>query len=261
MSLIVSLIIPDGIVIAGDSLSTNMASVTIEGKANVQCPKCNHEHTVGPLPIGGINVPSSTFPYAQKVFPFLENYGIGVYGVSLFNGKTVGILLKQYEKTLTEPPRTVEKLADGIGKFFQSKVKELPDYGSSNESASAIGFHIVGYNDIDPQMITLQIGKKIRTKIYAESGCSRGGQSDFVDAIWKLYKENTSYQAPYPSFSLQDAIDYADFLITSTSQFQRFANQIPGVGGDVDIGLVTPFQGFRWIRQKELGRILTGEKK
>jgi hypothetical protein len=31
---------------------------------------------------------------------------------------------------------------------------------------------------------------------------------------------------------------------------------MPNVGGDIDIALVTPKRGFKWIAQKELYRIL-----
>jgi len=46
MTLIVSLMIPDGIVIAGDSLSTMVGQGELQGKVEVTCPECNHKHTV-----------------------------------------------------------------------------------------------------------------------------------------------------------------------------------------------------------------------
>ena len=41
MSLIVSLRIPDGIVIAGDSMSTMRSQIGVGGTAEIQCPNCN----------------------------------------------------------------------------------------------------------------------------------------------------------------------------------------------------------------------------
>ncbi|MDE0085132.1 MAG: hypothetical protein OXU23_05435, partial [Candidatus Poribacteria bacterium] len=68
MTLIVSLRIPDGIVIAGDSLSTLMGQGQFETTIGVTCPACNHQHEIQPkFPI--FPVPGATFSYAQKVFP------------------------------------------------------------------------------------------------------------------------------------------------------------------------------------------------
>ena len=46
MTLIVSLRIPDGIVIAGDSLSTMTGQGQLEATTGVICPKCNHQHEI-----------------------------------------------------------------------------------------------------------------------------------------------------------------------------------------------------------------------
>ena len=59
-------------------------------------------------------------------------------------------------------------------------------------------------------------------------------------------------KTPYGSFSLKDAIDYAEYLINATANFQRFANTIPSVGGEVDVALITSFRPFVWIKCKEL---------
>jgi hypothetical protein len=80
-----------------------------------------------------------------------------------------------------------------------------------------------------------------------------------VQAIWSLQKEHPENQPPYHTFSVQDAIDYAEFLIQTTISHQRFSQTIPSVGGDIDIALVTPFDGFQWIRQKPLGKVLGGK--
>jgi hypothetical protein len=79
--------------------------------------------------------------------------------------------------------------------------------------------------------------------------------------MWELGKKDPRRGTTYENFSLQDAIDYAEFLITATAKYQRFTNIIPNVGGEVDIALVTPFGDFSWIRQKELGKILENSSK
>lgn len=77
-----------------------------------------------------------------------------------------------------------------------------------------------------------------------------------MQAIWRLYKERPEDQPPYPLFSLQDAINYAGFLIRTTIDHQQFSQKIPDVGGDIDVATVTLLGGFQWIRQKPLNQIL-----
>lgn len=70
--------------------------------------------------------------------------------------------------------------------------------------------------------------------------------------VWQHYT-----MQPNPSvFSMQDAVDYAEFLISMTATAQRFAIMIPTVGGEVDIALVTSYAGFQWIKAKSLTRQL-----
>src|SRR5690348_1209101 len=104
MTLIVSLIIPDGIVIAGDSLATIIQYGTAaQGDVDVTCPNCQHKHTV-PATLPSIPVPSTSFPYAQKIFPFDRTYGIGTAGAGQLNGKSIYFLMRQLEREIVGKP-------------------------------------------------------------------------------------------------------------------------------------------------------------
>ena len=59
--------------------------------------------------------------------------------------------------------------------------------------------------------------------------------------------------------TLQDGIDFSKLIINTTSAIQRFSDgvvgdpgDVPGVGGPVDIAIITKDDGFKWIRRKEL---------
>ena len=122
-----------------------------------------------------------------------------------------------------------------------------------------LGFQVVGYDGIEPKTIEVFVGQNVHYNPVGRLGCVYSGSGEMVDAIWNLYQTHPESQPPYYAFSLQDAIDYADFLISTTIAHQRFSQRIPNVGGDIDIALVTPLDGFRWIRQKTISKIL--EKK
>ena len=266
MTLIVSLRIPDGIVIAGDSLSTVVGKGQLEAKIDVTCPECNHKHGIQqrlPMP----PVSATTFSYAQKVFPFCDRFGVGTFGTGLLADKSIYFAMRLIEQRLKEEEISLEgvsKVAKEIGSEVHDLLKEQlkrenTTVDSLPKNSAVLGFQVVGYDDTSPRTVEVYVGRTVHCKTQEELGCTASGSQDIVQAIWQLYKKHPESQPPYPVFSLQDAIDYAEFMIRTTIAHQRFSQTIPNVGGEIDIALVTPFDGFRWIRQKDLGKVLGGK--
>lgn len=70
---------------------------------------------------------------------------------------------------------------------------------------------------------------------------------------------NLEYSIQWGTMTLQDAIDFSDLMIRTTSAIQRFSDGIvaepgdmPGVGGEVDIAVITKKEGFKWINKKNI---------
>ena len=240
MTLIVSVRTPDGVMVAGDSLL--------------------------PLPRKDSSVPQKTFPYGQKVFPFCGKFGIGAFGgAGLLENKSIYSIIRLFEQRLEEtPPIRVTDIAEKIGNeiygLLQEQLKrENTSVDTIPENQAILGFQVIGYDDTDPKTVEVFLGKTVHCRVQHGFGSTVSGSQEVVQAIWGLYKTQPESQPPYPLFSLQDAIDYAEFLIRTTVDHQRFSQTIPSVGGDIDIALVTLFDGFQWIRQKSLGKVLEGK--
>lgn len=122
----------------------------------------------------------------------------------------------------------------------------------------AFGYQIVGYLNSDPVTFEVHFGKNDPTikPLTDRNSCSVSGETRIVTTLFGLYNAEPAMRPAFEVFSIQDAIDYAEFLISTTSKFQRFTRNMPTVGGEIDIGLVTPFDGFKWIRQKALSKVL-----
>ena len=58
------------------------------------------------------------------------------------------------------------------------------------------------------------------------------------------------YPIPYQVLPLQDCVDLALFLIRTTMVAQRLAIGVRGVGGPIDVAVVTRTEGLRYIQQK-----------
>jgi hypothetical protein len=67
------------------------------------------------------------------------------------------------------------------------------------------------------------------------------------------------YAIQWGTMTLQDAIDFCTLMVQTTSAIQRFSDGIianpgdmPGVGGPVDVAVITADQGFAWVSRKKL---------
>lgn len=67
------------------------------------------------------------------------------------------------------------------------------------------------------------------------------------------------YNIQWGTMTLQDGIDFSVLSIETTNAIQRFSDGIlldpgdmPGVGGPVDLAVITPEKGFIWVAKKNL---------
>lgn len=97
----------------------------------------------------------------------------------------------------------------------------------------------------DPRLPNIQLFNSIISKV---------GPEEFKKAI-----NNIQYVIQWGTMTLQDAIDFVDLMIKTTSAIQRFSDGIiaepgdmPGVGGDVDIAIITEDEGFKWVSKKRI---------
>jgi hypothetical protein len=71
---------------------------------------------------------------------------------------------------------------------------------------------------------------------------------DTLELDWDDFR----YDIDYTTMTLQDAIDFAIFIVRATIEAQRFnLNALQGVGGTIDIAVITA-DGFQWIQRKRL---------
>lgn len=258
MTLIISMRIPDGIVLAGDSLTTMSGLARHKVEFDFTCPDCKKTHRIeGDVPF---RTTASTLSFARKVFPFLGQYGVGTAGIGQLSGKTIYFLMRQLEEEILaaenqdEICEDIDLVANEIGHRALALLKKQVEIegGTIPQNSSLLEFQLVGYKSDEPVTFVLRIGDEIRKERHTAPGINTIGVTDVVQALLDSYKTSPAERPVYEVFSLQDAIAYADYLISTTATQQRFSNTIPNVGGEIDIALVTPFDDFTWIRQKSL---------
>lgn len=263
MSLIVSLRIPDGIVVATDSLATSLDILEIASDIEAECPKCKEKIKLEDIKLPSIGIPISASSFTQKLFSFKEEYAISSCGQGIINNRSIFFHVKQFEKS-NEEIDSLEQLVDTLVGYFETQLsQQYSNYKTeAPEDWRPLGFHINGYEAVEDRPVAttyeVYVGRNNIKRKIDSIGCTIGGYQQVVQKLWEIGKGNRKRQFKYPLFSLQDAIDLSEFLITTTSTFQRFSNEVPTVGGDIDIALITPFHKFQWIKKKDLMERLEG---
>lgn len=271
MTLNISLHVPDGIILASDSLATQMEQINNKMNLQTKCPSCQHQFEQKDIQTPPVTFPISTWPYAQKMFPIQGRFGLATFGNGFVNGRSI------YNHVIELPPKCptddgnghyFEKLSGFIVQYFRDQLliewkKSGIDENMMPDDFRPFGFQFAGFTtdaNEDPQQIThfIRIGKNPDIMPHSSIGCIPSGDSSVLNLLW----QNNANVANYGAFSLQNAVDYAKFLIQTTSDFQRFfRGRFRTVGGGIDVALITNHRGFQWIEQKSLYRMLDKQEK
>lgn len=258
MTLTISVRVPDGVVLATDSLVSITAMVTPTGELGTKCPKCEEDIKISDLKLPSLSMPAGSSPFGRKLFNIKKrNVGIAVFGAPALNGRTVESHIREFEKMKIVGEEKVKEVADKLAAYLHGNVKkEVKDFTEIPEKSVIIGFQAAGYDEKDVKIgktFRVQIGRKVTSDPTHKKGygCTFGGDGRVVAKLWKKDPEIPIAKPNYALMTLQDAIDYAVFLIRTTKDYQRFATMVPNVGGDIDVAIITHHGGFEWIQEKK----------
>lgn len=259
MTLIVALRTLDGIVLAGDTLATVSSSRNVMLKADVNCPSCANRFGIS-IEDQLARMPATTLSYAQKIFPFLGNYGVGVHNAGQLAGQTVYFWMRLLESQLRDEgwkPTSVLDVAEKIGTRAHELAKqEVPNLEQALDDWRIVGFQVSGYTGMEARTVHVGIGRETSFAEESGLGLSTAGETQMVKLLFETAAADEDDKPMLDQFALQDGVDYAKFLIQTSASFQRFSRKAATVGGSIDICLITPFDGFRWIRQTPLALML-----
>lgn len=258
MTLNISMKVPDGIVLASESLQTIQGTIT---GISLKCPKCEEDFTISELPMPPIRVPAGSSSTANKLYEITKrpNIGIATYGASFLRGQTIESHVRTFEDKEVAGKETVKEISDKLLKYFQDLVVKETPISKLPKDFIPVGFQVAGFDPdtTDARINLVKTGKKpmIEPQNVGRFGCTWTGDGRVVSKLWK---EDPNIPIPKPQYglmTLQDAIDYAVFLIRTTIEYQTFATMIPTCGGEIDILVITYGKGLEWIQRKKL----TGE--
>ncbi len=255
MTMNVTVRVPDGIVIASDSLASQQNAIQLP-PLNVRhkCGSCGNEEASSiAVPAPPIGVPANSSPLANKLF-YIGQFGVSFHGAAAVGGRTLCNHVLNYVHTDFVPSRTVREVTDDLSTILQEALrKDVGDLSRLPAALAPIGFQIAGYNhdDLDAgSSFMVAIGQDRKITDTKGNGVTFGGIVDVANRVYRklLPTDNVSLDL----MTLPDAVDFARFLIRTTADYQRFAKMVPVVGGPIDIAVITKWAGFRWVQRKTL---------
>jgi len=261
MTLSISLKVPDGLVLASESLQTLEGTVTGKGELGVKCPKCQEEFKISDLPLPPIRIPSGSSPTANKIYEVtkrMPNLGVATFGAAFLQRQTVESHLRSFEGEKVVGKETVAEISQKLLDYFQNILSKEVDISKLPDKVAPIGFQVAGFdpNETEGKIYLVETGKN--PKVTPQNpekgsfGCTWAGDGRVVAKLWK---EDPSIAIPTPNYgfmTLQDAVDYAIFLIRTTVSYQTFATMIPTCGGEIDVMTITYIKGIEWVQKKKI---------
>ena len=266
MSIVVTVKVPEGLVLATDSAST----LTIIG--------------------GGQTGVAMIYNNANKLMQ-LADYpiGVAVWGAGNMGARTVISFIEEFENKLdpyesAKDNLSVGRTAEGLKAFLMDryenqKLNELPP-----GQQPRIGVVVAGYsaNEFLPEHYIFNVpeGKFKAVRPNTQEGSPEFGAdwSGLYDAIFRLHHgydprvinifkklgvsdevinkakeiigKDIQYPVAFGAMPLRDALAYAEYVVNTVIGRYRFVVGSPLCGGPVDIAAISRKQGFVWVKKK-----------
>ncbi len=260
MTLAVTVVCQDGVVVAADSRTT----------------LANHRM----LRVGS--------DFTHKVFES-GRVAVATYGEAFVADRSIASHMGEFAVVeagnCDHPGPTARKLADFFGDRYDAHVTEAGD-DAPPPGVAALGFLVSGYDDagvgeawevtlpdraVEPIATTANGGGAAwRGQSDVVTRIVRGSDLELLERLAAAHKladelaalshllEACSYRIPFDSMNLQDGIDFAVLCIRTTIDVQRLTLgpvattpefSWPGVGGPIEIATVTATRGFGWVQR------------
>lgn len=143
---------------------------------------------------------------------------------------------------------------DGSHQVFSCRIPgQMQKLRDSYEIDKQYGSSWIGQGDVITRIVLGFDGRIVNTNFVKEA-LGKIGEQEVQRQL-----QGMEYNIQWGTMTLQDAVDFATLMIRTTSAIQRFSDGInadpgdmPGVGGPIDVAVITPDRGFVWVKKKKL---------
>lgn len=241
MSFVITIYLKEGIVMASDSRTTFSAVETIQPKIEGEKPSVvNHF---------GVHCSDTNY----KSFVTSNHIGITTCGDASIKGQPITGYIETFIREYDTAD--VETIANALLPYFKKIEPNLKTI------FTVAGYKYVKENQYEQRVyvINTQFGK-VESLNTTTQGAHWDGETDvLIRLIQPLsikqpdgkYIDLPQHNIPWNFFTLQDAIEFAEYATKVTIDTMKFQERVKTVGGPIDILVIKP-NNHQWIAHKEL---------
>ena len=235
MSFIITVYTNEGIIMASDSRTTYSNQTVL--------PNGEIRHNFG------VQITDTTY----KTFICNPRIGLSTCGDASINNTPIAGFIENFISQKVTDDDSVEGICN-----------KLVEYFSQYDPIPSTNFIVAGYNEEDQRQhisrVYIATGEIIPTNDTSNPGTLWDGETDVLKKLVKLvglknedgsYTDLPSFSIGFNFFTLQDAINFAEYAVDVTIKTMSFQDCIKTVGGPIDILAIKPSGAF-WIQHKEL---------
>jgi len=269
MSIVVSVRVGDGLVIAADSAST-LSAADPTGKELGIAKVFNNatkllqlrDYPIGVATVGAGTVGARTISSLVEEFandrPTLEQLGAKRLSVEKEAKELQKFLMEAYNKAY--PDKAAQRggpalLVGGYSgnEFFPEEfVFNVPQGEfAARRTPNPNGSQDFGADwfGITDALVRFHHGRDDRMPMILK-GC--GVADDVIAKVMETLQAQVQYPVPFDGMPLQDAVDYALFMAGLAVGRFRFVMGPEMCGGPIDVATITRQDGFKWVKQKNV---------
>lgn len=234
MSFIITVHTNEGIIMASDSRTTYTTTNTR--------PDGTVEKNIG------VQITDTTY----KTFMCNNRIGLSTCGTASIKNMPIAGYIEEFISQKVSDDSSVEQIS-----------QELLAYFSQYTPTPNTLFIVAGYNKGDTKQYIRRVyvgSNQVVERSTDIPGAIWDGETDVLRRLIKnvavknddgTYDDQDYYNIGFNFFTLQDAIDFAQYAVDSTIKTMFFQDRVKTVGGPIDILAIKPDGAF-WIQHKEL---------
>ena len=237
MSLIVTVFVNEGIVMASDSRCTY----------NLTEKNTKLNTTVHKL---GAHTNNSTI----KTFLCPNNNGLSVCGEASIKGKPITGFIERFLREEVSKDTDIDEVPNKLLEYFSAFEPKL------SALFTLAGYHKEG-NTLEQRVYKISIEHNKIERVKTENqGATWDGESlplaRLLQPTALKLPDGTYRDLPYADiawnfFTLQDAVDFCNFALKTTMDTMHFQSVVETVGGPINILVIRP-EETKWIAKNEL---------
>ena len=241
MSFVISIYVKEGIVLASDSRTTFSAVQTIQPQKEGETPSVvNHL---------GVHISDTNY----KTFVTSNHVGITTCGDASIKGQPITGYIEAFIREYDTAD--VDTIANALLPYFKRIEPGLKSI------FTVAGYKYVKENQYEQKVYVINTQRgKVESLNTTAQGAHWDGETDvlirliqplFIKQGDGVFQDLPQHNIPWNFFTLQDAIEFAEFATKVTIDTMKFQERLKTVGGPIDLLVLKP-NCHQWIAHKEL---------